>query len=361
MNLLIINSAKEWGGTEKWALYTAHGLAAMGHTVFFGCRGEMFKERALSQNVVFVQFPLVNNADISTILKIRTFINKNKIDIVIPSKQREYFLAGIAAKLTKAKVAGLYGIDRAIHNLRNWIVFCKLFNIVFVNAKKIIEVLSHTKAFDTNKCKLVYVGVEPISLSDTIRKRSRQSLGIADHEICLMGIGRVAPQKGFDYAIKALALLVKKLPNVKLVLIGSGEIDRHRQLAVESGVVDKVVFTGFRDDIHELVQAMDIFWLPSRSEGIPNTMLEAMSAGKPVVAFEIAGVAEIIKNGENGYVVPFENIDLFYSTTATLIENPSLMKQIGDKGYTTVRTEYSMEKMCKDTERFLMEIVKLNK
>lgn len=357
MNLLIINSAKEWGGTEKWALYTAHGLAAMGHTVFFGCRGEMFQERALNKNVVFVKFPLVNNADVSSVLKIKAFIKKNKIDIVLPTKQREYFLAGIAAKLTKAKVAGLYGIDRPIHNLRNWIVFCKLFDIVFVNAKKIIEVLSHTKDFDTSKCRLVYVGVEPISLSDTIRKRARQSLGIADHEICLMGIGRIASQKGFDYAIKALALLVKKHPNVKLVLVGYGDIDHYRQLAVESGVEDKVIFTGFRDDIHELVQAMDIFWLPSRSEGIPNTMLEAMSAGKPVVAFEIAGVAEIIKNGENGYIVPFEDVEQFYATTATLIENPSLMKQIGDKGYTTVRTEYSMEKMCRDTEMYLKEIL----
>ena len=359
MRLLIINSAKEWGGTEKWALYTAHGLAEMGHTVFFGCRGEMFQERALKKNVVFVKFPFSNNADIRSVVKIRTFLKRNKIDVVLPTKQREYFLAGIAAKLAKVKVAGLYGIDRPIHNLRNWIVFCKLFDIVFVNAKKIVEVLAKTKAFDTNKCKLVYVGVEPISLSDTIRKQSRKSLGIKEHEVCLMGIGRVAAQKGFDYAITALALLVKKHPDVKLVLIGSGDIDHYRQLAVECGVEDKVVFTGFRDDIHELVQAMDIFWLPSRSEGIPNTMLEAMSAGKPVVAFEIAGVAEIIKNGVNGYVVPFENVDLFYTTTATLIENPSLMKQIGDKGYTTVRTEYSMEKMCRDTERYLIEAIQI--
>ncbi len=354
MNLLFINSAKEWGGTEKWALYTAHGLAEMGHNIFFGCRSEMFQKRRMKGNVKFVKFPFINNFDVGTIFKINKFIKAEAIDIILPTKQREYFLAGIAAKFAGKKVAGLYGIDRPIHNLRNWIVFCKLFDIVFVNAKKIIDVLSITKSFDTNKCKLVYVGVEPIKLSRTTRMQKRHELGIAEQEICLMGIGRVAAQKGFDYAIKALAMLVKKHSDVKLVIVGNGEIDIHRQLAADNGVEDKVIFTGFREDVHELVQVMDIFWLPSRSEGIPNTMLEAMSACKPVVAFDIAGVAEIITNNENGFIIPFENIDLFFDATSKLIENPSIMKQIAERGFKTVREEYSMKKMCDDTEKYLI-------
>jgi glycosyltransferase involved in cell wall biosynthesis len=357
MNLLIINSAKQWGGTEKWALYTAYGLAAMGHKVYFGCRGNLFTDRAMNNNVIFVKFPFTNNADFVTVFKIRSFLIKNKIDIVLPSKQREYFLAGIAAKLAGVKVAGIYGMDRPIHNFRNWIVFCKLFDIVIVNAAKIIQILGQTKAFDTAKCKLVYVGVEPITLSDQVRLDTRQSLGLKENEICLMGIGRIAPQKGFDYAIRALALLVKKCPEVKLVLVGDGDIEFYRKIAVECNVEKNVVFTGFRTDIHELVQAMDIFWLPSRSEGIPNTMLEAMCAHKPVVVFDIAGITEVIKNGQNGIVVPFEDINNLYESTAMLIENKSEMKRLGDAGYTTVTEEYSMEKMCKDTEKQLLKLL----
>ncbi len=98
MNILIINSAKEWGGTEKWALYAAYGLADLGHKVYFGCRGEIFQKRAFQQNVEFITFPFSNNADLLTVYKIRSFLRKKKIDVVMPSKQREYFLAGLAAK-----------------------------------------------------------------------------------------------------------------------------------------------------------------------------------------------------------------------------------------------------------------------
>ncbi len=358
MNILVINSAKEWGGTEKWALYAADGLAQLGHKVYFGCRGSMFQNRALQNNVEFVTFPFANNADIVSVFQIRSFLKKKRIDVVMPSKQREYFLAGLAAKMfTDTKVAGIYGIDRPIHNLRNRIVFHNLFDIVFVNARKIVEVLSKDKSFDVNKCRLVYVGMEPLICNDSARLRIRESLGLTQNQICIMGIGRVAPQKGFDYGIKALSFLIKKHPDVKLVIVGSGDIEAHKKLAQDYGINDKVIFTGFREDIHDLVQAMDIYWLPSRSEGIPNTMMEAMAAKKPVVAFDIAGVAELIKNEENGIVVPFENIEMFCSRTADLIENPEKRKIIGEKGYQTVVNDYSMAKMCQEMEKQLLELV----
>jgi len=359
MNIMLINSAKEWGGTEKWALYAADGLAGLGHKVYFGCRGSMFENRSLRNNVEFVRFPFANNADIVTIFQIRSFLKKKNIDVVMPSKQREYFLAGLAAKMfTDTKVAGIYGIDRPIHNLRNRIVFCNLFDIVYVNARKIVEVLSKDKSFDVNKCRLVYVGVEPLVCNDLTRLRMRESLGLTENQICIMGIGRVAAQKGFDYGIKALSVLVKKHPDVKMVIVGSGAIEEHKKIAQDYGVSNKVIFTGFRDDIYDLVQAMDIYWLPSRSEGVPNTMMEAMAAKKPVVAFDIAGVAELIKNEENGIVVPFEDIEMLSSKTADLIENPQKRKIIGEKGYQTVVNDYSMEKMCQMMEKYLLELVK---
>lgn len=361
MNILVINSSKEWGGTEKWALTTAIGLSEKGHNVYFGCRGKGFQEKAasLNKNLNFVTFPFTNNLDILTVIKLKSFFVKHKIDVVMPSMQREYFLAGLAARLsTKAKVAGLYGIDRPIHNFRNWIVFCKLFDIVIVNAKKIVEILSKTKAFDTSKCKIVYNGIESIDCDLNIRKQMRDSLGITDNQICIMGIGRVASQKGFDYAIKALSSLSKTQTNVKLVIVGAGEIEKHKQLASTYGISDKVIFTGFRTDVNNLIQAMDIFWLPSRSEGLPNTMLEAMAVKKPVIVFNIAGISEVIEDNVNGFLIPFEDIELLNKRTAELINNPKLMTLIGERGYQTVKKDYSMERMVSSTEQHLLDLLK---
>ena len=358
MNILIINSAKEWGGTEKWALHTAAGLSDRGHTVYFGCRGDLFEKQPLADKITFVKFSFANNIDVVSIVRLRAFMREKHIDVCLPSKQREYFLAGLAAKLSgKTKIAGMFGIDRPIHNLRTWFVFCKLFDIVLVNAKKIIEVLAQTKTFDTSKCKLVYVGVEPIERSEPTRSRYRKALRIDDDDLCIIAIGRLAPQKGFDYAIKALALLAKKHPDVKLLIVGGGDHIPYQQMAIDEGLADSVIFTGFRDDIHELMQAADIFWLTSRSEGIPNTMLEAMAAKIPVVAFDIAGVAEILQDDKNGLLVPFEDIAGMIEKTARLIKNPMFRRTIGKSGFQTVTDHYSMEKMCLDTESHLQELI----
>ena len=359
MNILFVNSAKEWGGTEKWVVNTALGMAAKGHTVFFGCRGTLFDKRFVNGAVRLAKFPFANNLDVFTLARLRLFMVKNRIDVVLPSKQREYFLAGIAAKLgTKTKVAGMFGIDRPIKNLRNWLSFCKLFDIVLVVAEKIVPLLARTKGFDTKKCRLVYVGVDPITQSGDVRKMYRKELGLAAGDVAIMGIGRLTPQKGFDYALQAFAILLKKNHHeAKLIIVGPGDAGHYREIAADLGIVDKVVFTGFRNDIPELLQAADIYWLTSRSEGIPNTMLEAMSAGIPVVAFEIAGVAEVVRNGESGVLVPFEDVRMLADTTAALIDDPQRMKEIGERGQKRVSSDFSTGKMCDDTERHLQELL----
>jgi glycosyltransferase involved in cell wall biosynthesis len=357
MRILIINSAKEWGGTEKWAVNTAIGLAARGHAVWFACRGGLYNGRFAGTGVKTVKFPFANNGDVVTMARLWFFMVRHRINAVMPSKQREYFLAGLAAKLlTRTRVAGMFAIDRPIHNLRTWIVFCKLFDIVFVVAKQIITVLSSTRGFDTRKCRLVYMGVEPITLSADVRKKQRKALRLYDNDICIMGIGRLCEQKGFDYAIAAFAQFVKKYAHVKLVIVGGGDATVYREQADRAGVADRVMFTGFRNDIPELVQAADFYWLTSRSEGVPNTMLEAMAAKVPVVAFDIAGVAEVLHNNMNGILVPFEDLDGLNQATVKLIEDPALRRQLAENGCRTVREEYSLEKMTDDTERYLKEL-----
>lgn len=361
MNILIINSSKEWGGTEKWSLSAAIGLSEMGHNIYFGCRSNNFQQKAASMNktVNFVTFPFTNFIDIVTIFKLRSFYKKNKINVVIPSMQRDYFLGGLAAKLfTKTKVVGRYGIDRPINNLRNWIVFCKLFDIVIVNAKRIPEILSETKAFNINKCKVIYNGVELIESNPEIRKRMRDTLKISDSQICIMGIGRVARQKGYDFALKAFSSLVKQTADLRLVFVGEGDIERHQQIASDYGIADKVIFTGFRNDINHIIQAMDIFWLTSRSEGMPNAMLESMSAAKPVVAFDIAGISEIIKDDYNGLLIPFEDTELLSKRTFELINNADKMKQLGQNGYETVKNNHSVKKMVLNVEKHLLDLFK---
>jgi len=354
MNILFLNSAKEWGGNEKWTLTAASALAHRGHNVFLGCRSDLFRQKCSEKNLKFVSFAFVNNADIVTLLKIRRFIKKESIDIVIPTKQREYILGGLAAK-GRAKVAARMGIDRPLHNFRNRFAFCKLFDVVIVNSTRIIDTLSRTEGFDPAKCRLIYNGVKIPELSPEIRGRYRHELNIDNDDVCMMCIGRLSAQKGIDYALKAFAEVYKVKKNICLVLVGDGSgRSEYEQLAETLNISDRVIFTGYRDDVSGLLQAADIFWLTSRSEGMANVMLEAMAHAKACVAFDIAGVAEVVKNNDNGIIVPFEDIAGFKTAALLLIDDVAKRDLLAENGYKTVVAKYSIEKMCADTERELL-------
>jgi len=356
MNILFLNSAKEWGGNEKWTLTTASALAHRGHKVFLGCRSDLFKQKCSEEKLQFVNFSFANNADVVTLLKIRYFIKKELIDVVIPTKQREYILGGLAAK-GRAKIAARMGIDRPLHNFRNRFAFCKLFDIVIVNSTRIIDTLARTKGFDRSKCRLIYNGVKIPELSPEIRTQYRNELKIDKNEVCVMCIGRLSAQKGIDYALKAFAEVCSVKENVRLVLVGEGSgRSEYEQLAETLNIKDRVVFTGYRDDVSGLLQAADIFWLTSRSEGMANVMLEAMAHAKACVAFDIAGVADVVKNNDNGIIVPFEDIAGFKAATQQLVDDVAKRDQLAENGYKTVVAKYSIEKMCSDTERELLAL-----
>lgn len=360
VRLLIVNSAREWGGTEKWAVLTARGLAALGHKVYFGCRDALFEEKLRGGGVTVVRFALRNNADLLTAAHLKRFAQRNSIDAILPSKQREYFLAGCSRfPARKPLLAFMFAIDRPIANVRNHIAFCHFADRVIVVSKRIVEVLGSTRGFDTGKCRIVYQGVETRAPGAGARTRMRSALGVAGGEALLLGIGRLTAQKGFDIAIHALAELVKVRPNVKLCLVGGfGDRAQLENLACQCGVADRVLFAGFQADVGPYLDAADVYWLSSRSEGIPNAMLEAMAAHLPVVSFAIAGVPEVITDNRNGLLATFGDTEGFVKQTIRLLDDPALRQRIGDAGFETVKSEFSVEKMCRDTEAILEEALR---
>ena len=156
------------------------------------------------------------------------------------------------------------------------------------------------------KIQVIYNGIDASKFRVKIdRKKKREELGI-DRDDKVIGVGvRLSEQKGINYLIEAVSIVVKSFPNVKLLIIGDGECRTYlEKLASDCGIADKVIFTGFRSDIPEILQIIDVYALPSLWEGHPLVLLEAMAAGKPVVASDIPGNRETVGNGHTGLLVP---------------------------------------------------------
>jgi len=117
-------------------------------------------------------------------------------------------------------------------------------------------------------------------------------------------VGRLSYEKGMDVLVEAFALVRRCLPDADLVVVGDGaERAALERLASERGLTGAVSFLGLRDDVPALLGGFDVFVLPSRTEGLPMAILEAMSAGLPIVATAVGGVPEVIRHGRNGLLV----------------------------------------------------------
>lgn len=152
----------------------------------------------------------------------------------------------------------------------------------------------------------------------------RNELGLGENETIIGFVGRLVPAKGLQYLLEAFAEMKKQIAGSKLLIVGSGQLmELLRGMVHEKGLKDDVVFAGERSDIPQLLAVMDIFVMPSIAEGLPNALLEAMAAGKPVLVTCAGGMGEVIQNGINGLVVPV-------SDPAALSEG--LRRIAGDRG-----------------------------
>lgn len=159
-------------------------------------------------------------------------------------------------------------------------------------------------------------GVDPASFAPSPAPNPgadlRHTLGLPDNALILLSVGRMVYKKGFEYLVRALPAVLAAHPNAHLVFAGGGDLlDELKQLAVTLGVADHITFTGFveRDRLPLYFSGCDLFVLPSirdeagNVDGLPNTLLEAMASGRPVVASRVAGVPLAVRPGENGELV----------------------------------------------------------
>jgi glycosyltransferase involved in cell wall biosynthesis len=186
----------------------------------------------------------------------------------------------------------------------------------------------------------------------------RSTLGIGSQPMILF-TGKLVPRKGVDVLLRALPQVLREM-EVKLVLAGSGNQQDYQQLAEALGILDKLRFLGRvpDDTLRLLYSSCDLFVLPSRLEGLGIVILEAMAAGKPIVATNVGGIPEIIESGQNGILVEAgEEGKLAGAIVKVLSDNP-LARAMGENNKKKVRECFSWGVAAQKTERVYNELIK---
>ncbi len=167
-------------------------------------------------------------------------------------------------------------------------------------------------------------------------------------------LGRLTEQKGYDLLVRALA----DLPGATLVLVGEGpQRGALEELAAQLGVSDRLVITGWMTDARRCLPAFDVFALPSRWEGMPLGILEAMHAGLPVVAGDVGSVAEAVRDGDTGYVVAPDDLAGLADRLRRLLADRSLRRSMGERGRVLAGEEFTAAAMARRYERIYERVL----
>lgn len=196
-------------------------------------------------------------------------------------------------------------------------------------------------------------------LTDSAEKNKLKSLfGIKNQSLVYMG--RVSYEKNIDKLIKAVALLSKEIPDIKLMIIGDGpEMSNLKKLAYDLGISDKINFLGFRhnQELVEALQANDIFLTASKSENMPLSILEAMSTGLPIIAVSALGIPEIVRDDVNGFLTSTDKPEEIAAITLELLKSKKQLKKFS-LASRKLALDYSQERIAESLEKVYTRLAK---
>jgi glycosyltransferase involved in cell wall biosynthesis len=223
-----------------------------------------------------------------------------------------------------------------------------------------VRYLTELHGVKPHKIACIYHGIDARQYECKVGRRTnlRESLGLDPDDVVVALIGRLHPQKGHDYLLQAASRLKDSYPLCKYLFIGEGEWRSELESLVRKlSLQDKVVFLGFREDVPELLQTVDILAMPSRMEGLPFVLLEAMATGLPVVASDLECLREVISHGENGFLVPVGDSVALANAIEHVLQNKHLRKEIGRKARETVVQRFNLQTMLDETERLYRKLL----
>jgi len=201
--------------------------------------------------------------------------------------------------------------------------------------------------------------LDKFTVENSNRTEFRQQLGITERDFLWLAVGRLEEAKDYSNLLQAFKIIMQGGHKAQLRVAGQGPLlENLQRQSINLGISDRVVFLGLRRDIPSLLDAADGFVLSSAWEGLPNVVMEAMAAAKPVVATCVGGVPELVQEGVNGYIVPPGDSEVLAAAMVKMMALPEAERQaMGRAGRVHIEANYSLERVVDQWEELYRELL----
>ena len=355
------------GGAESVVVNLAKSLNREKFSLTFTARKDGPISKNLPVGSEFVILPKRNGFDLRHLLRLIEIIKVRKIDLIHSHLFGPNLFGFLAAKITKKKII------QTIHGRDCFSTWKRIlaYRLMLKFTDKIVTVSDplgtefRKRVGEDEKATIVHNGIDVGSFKKIIqRDKKLASLGLPTRSKIIGSVGNIKPIKGHENLIQTMAILRKK-EQYDVILAIIGEIypkyasykTMLDKLITSLGLADRIFFLGFRDDIPEILQAIDYYVLPSISEGLSISLLEAMAASRPIVATDVGMNSVVIQHGVNGLIVPPNSNEALAEALQKVISDPELSEEMGKKARKTVCSKYSSEAMSNRYLKLYEEIV----
>ena len=324
-----------------------------------------YEDKLKELGIQVKNFNMKSILDLWVIFKLIKFIRENKVDIVHTSIRLADWYGRVSAKL-----AGVPLIFSTIHNTDYWrrerkyIVYSILDQLLLVFNTHIIAVSYGVKNFlvrwqsvSPDKITVIHNGIDVEEFTDsTSIEKLRDLFGLQTDVPAVGFTGRIERQKGLHIFLHAAQYILQSGRPVQFLIVGDGSLRRELEsLAKKLEIEQHIIFTGFRSDRSEvltILRFLDIFVMPSLWEGLGLSIIEAMRAGKPVVASNVDGIPEVVLDQETGILVPPSEPKALADAICTLLDSPEKCREMGKMGRQRALKHFSIDRMVRDYEEF---------
>jgi glycosyltransferase involved in cell wall biosynthesis len=354
------------GGVEQVVLDAARGYVARGHRSIVISNGGRLVARLVEDGTIHHALP-IHRKRLGTILAL------------IPKVARVLRASGADVVHARSRVPAWIGYHAAhragvpfvttVHGFYSPHFFSRIMvrgDRVIAISRAVAEYAKASLDADPSRLRLSHEGVDAARLDlgwDAARIAARRAeLGVPPGAPVVGMIGRITGLKGHPVFLDGVAALRERVPDVAALVVGAPPagkpyLETLRVQAERLGIADRVVFTGARDDVPELLQVCDVVVSCStRPEALPRVLIEAMAAGRPVVATAHGGALDLVEDDRTGYLVQPERPDLLADALARLLALPDRGRALGAAGRERARTHFTLDRMVDETLAVYREV-----
>jgi 1,2-diacylglycerol 3-beta-glucosyltransferase len=287
--------------------------------------------------------------DVSFIKRLKNTIRNNKLDLINAHHFGPFFYTFLATLGTNTKIVytehsrwqleQLSGLKKIINRLMLFRT-----DAVIAISNQIEQYYLEKLKLSPNKVHLIKIGIDLSLYQKKGVSNLRNDLPIGEDELVIGSIAHIRPEKNHKFLINAFQLVLKKFPNIRLILAGEDQMNGEMKcLAKQLGIEENVIFLGKRDDVPAILNIIDLFCLTSFHEGMPLTILEAMACGVPVIGTDVIGINELISHKSNGILVPIDNVEELADSIVSILKDSRLRGNLSKTGIRFIQENYSLD------------------